>query len=230
MGDILKEISISRNASKEKYSIKVPKIKIAEPEDLSPEQLSIINNGLKNGVLYLFLDHDNSASTISAPLTTKQQDIIKLLNNTNKSLKEYDGLNHKACKLLKDDKRYCELREEYLELMKEAVRAGLLWHHLVHEFIYTYKALGDKEILRKIKRGWETDVQRPLTITDFSFINHLEKIAEYRIEGKSWPQIRQILMKHRIIKKITWQALRMKFKKAWEEAFKEVNKKPPPIP
>jgi hypothetical protein len=131
--------------------------------------------------------------------------------------------------LLKDNYNKLQI-QEHIEEIKIAVRAGLIWHPLVADFIYTRKALGSKEILRKIRRGWETGVKRPLTINGLKFRNRLEKIAEYREEGKTWEQIRRILMKGKIINKMSWQALQKKFEKAWEEEWKKVNKKPPPIP
>ncbi len=162
-----------------------------------------------------------------SPLSSKQKDIISELRDTLSHLENYNALSIEE---RYKDPEYRRLREQHLTDVKSAVTAGLIWHPLVSDFVYTHKALGNKEILRKIKRGWEAGVKRPLTITDLKFINRLEQIAEYRIKGKSWPQIRLVLMKSKIIKKMTWQALQKKFKKAWEEAFKKVNKKPPPIP
>ena len=53
MGDIINKIF--RGASKEKNSIKGPKVRIAGPEDLSHEQLNFINDELKKGILHHFL-------------------------------------------------------------------------------------------------------------------------------------------------------------------------------
>lgn len=197
MGDIINEILISRGAPKEKYSHKVPTVKILwEPQKFSS-------------------------------LSVKEKEIISLLRKTLIDLESYNALSIEE---RYKNSEYKKLRKQHLTDIKSAVSAGLIGHPLVSNYVYTHKALGSKEILRKIKRGWETGVKRALTITDLRFRNNLEKIAEYRIEGKSWPQIRRILMQKKIIVKMTPEALRKKFKKAWKEAWKKVNKNPPPIP
>lgn len=157
----------------------------------------------------------------STPLSPKQMDCISFLKKSMMDLKNYIDF---------DSDDYKRLWEQHLECISEVVRAGLIWHPLVSDFIYTHKALGSKEILRKIRRGWETGVKRPLTINDLQFRNRLEKIYKYRKEGKTWLQIRQTLMKRKFIKKMSWQALQKKFEKAWVEEWKKVNKKAPPIP
>jgi hypothetical protein len=167
------------------------------------------------------------ATILFPSLSSKQQDIISDLEGTLERFKKYDAL---SILTQKEHEHYEILKSQYVRDIKKAVQAGLIYHPLVFDIVYTHKILGNKEIIRKIKRGWEKGVKRPLTITDLRFINNLEKIAEYRIKGKSWPQIRRILMQRKIIVKMTWQALRKKFKKAWEEEFRKFNKKPPPIP
>ncbi|MDO9533405.1 MAG: hypothetical protein Q7O12_14940 [Deltaproteobacteria bacterium] len=217
MGEIINKIF--RGASKEKNSIKGLKVRIAGPEDLSPEQLNFINDELKKGVLHHFLVYgDSDPPKVSAKLSSKQQDIISLL-----------GRYVEPMNAIKEQKLRNDINEQSNDIL-EAVRAKLIWHPLVSDFIYTHKALGSKEILRKIKRGWETGVKRPLTINDLKFRNRLEEIFKYRKEGKTWLQIRRILMKGKIIKKMSWQALQKRFEKAWEEEWKKVNKKAPIIP
>lgn len=188
---------------KDKYPRRVPKVRMAGPQDLSPEQLNIVKSGLRKGVLYLFFVDENSTPKDSTLLTSKEQDIISLLEDTVRSLK---GLNP-------NDEYYWKLRNQLLKDMKEAVSAGLIWHPLVHEFVYTYRASGDKEILRRIKRGWEKGVKRPIEEKDVKFYVYLEKIEKYRSEGKTWPQIRRILMKRKVIGNITLEALRKKIAK-----------------
>ena len=148
-------------------------------------------------------------------LSTKQQDIISLLRNTLNELKCYDGLGIVDIERLVNDKdsRFNRLREQHLDDIARAVNAGLIWHPLVSDFVYTQKALGNKEILRKIKRGWETGVNRPLKYDDIEFKIYLDKIEEYRNAGKTWKQIRRLLMKRKIIGNISWQALRKKVAK-----------------
>ncbi|MCX5887940.1 MAG: hypothetical protein NTY36_00640 [Deltaproteobacteria bacterium] len=160
-------------------------------------------------------------------LSSKQIDIISLLIDTINSFESYETLSIEE---RYKNAGYTELLEQHRNEILEAVRAGLIWHPLVSEFVYTRKALGDKEYLRKIKRGWETGFKRPLTINDLKFINRLEKIAQYREESKTWPQIRQILMRKKIINKMSWQALQKKFEKAWIEEWEKVNKRAPFIP
>lgn len=137
----------------------------------------------------------------STRLSTKQMDIISLLKDSIIDLKNYNGFNQK---------NYQRFRKQYLESITEAVRAGLIWHPLVSEFIYTHKALGNKDILRQIKRGLEKGAKRCLKYDDIQFKNYLDKIKEYRNSGKTWKEIRRILMKRKIIGNISWQALRKK--------------------
>ncbi len=237
LGDLQNEMLISGGAPKEKYSRKVPKVRIARPEDLSPGQLNIIKDGLKKGKVYLFLVDENSAPpNNSAPLFRKQQIIIYNLEDSIKELEKYNELGiDELYRLLDDeDSHYNKLRKQHLKDISEAVSAGLIWHPLVFEFVHTYKALGDKEILRQIKRGWETGVKRPLTINNIKFESYLEKITKYRDEGKTWKVIRLNLMKRKIIGKITVPGLQKKYEKACEEAkapshFPLIVLIPPPL-
>lgn len=215
---------------REKHSIKVPKM--AGPEDLSPEQLNFINDGLKKGKLYLFfVDADSDPPKNPATLPSKQQDIISLLTRTRKDLNEYIGLNFH--RLGEQELRHIQrLREDYINSISEAVRAGLIWHPWVQDFVYSHRALGDKEILRRIKRGWETGTRRPIKPEDISFMIHFDTILNYRQNGKTWKEIRRILMKRKIIPKMSWQGLQRKVKKTWEVKWARVhpNKKAPPLP
>jgi hypothetical protein len=148
------------------------------------------------------------------PLSPKEYDIIIDLENSINSLKRYNKLSPKEVEKLSDDNYYKVQRQEHLEEISRAVRAGLIWHPLVCEFVYTHKSLREnKEILRRIKRGWEKGVRRPIKEKDINFINYLGRIQKYRSEGKTWPQIRRILMKRKIIPNISWQALREKVAK-----------------
>lgn len=198
---------------KGKHSIKVPKYRIARPEDLSLEQLNLINDGLKKGELYLILvDEGSDPPKNPATLPSKQQDIISDLTRTRKDLNEYIGLNFH--RLGEEEIRYIQrLREDYINLISEAVRAGLIWHPLVHEFVYTHRAFGDKQILRRIKRGWEKGTKRPIKEKDIKFYFYREKIEKYRSKGKTWLQIRRDLMKRKIISNISLQALQKKIAK-----------------
>jgi hypothetical protein len=200
MGDIINKILISRGAPKEKYALRVPTVKLVRPEE-------------------------------SKPLSRKQKIIIYDIEDSIKDIKNYNVLKREEIhRLLSDENSYYnQLRKEFFKDISHAIRAGLIWHPLVSDFIYTYKALGSKGILRKIRRGWETGIKRSLTINDLKFINRLEKIATYREEGETWEQIRRILIKGKIIKKMSWQALQKKFEKAWVEEWKKVNKKAPLI-
>jgi transposase-like protein len=201
LGDIRNETIISRGGPREKFSVNQPLVKVTYAEE-------------------------------QVPLTSKEQDIISELRDTLAELKSYDGLSIEQLKPFIKDKnsRFNKLEKQRIADISRAVRAGLIWHPLVSEFVYTQKALGNKTLLRTIKRGWETGVKRPVKLNDLQFINYLERIVQYREEGKTWQQIRRILMKRKIIKKMSWQALQKKFKKAWERQWKKVNKKAPPIP
>ena len=173
-------------------------------------------------------------------LSPRQMDIISLLIGPQGSitkLEKYRKIKQDEAALFVEnenyrriiDKAYEGLFQEHLENIAEAIRAGLIWHPLVSEFIYTYKVLGNKEILRTIKRGWETGVKRPIKMKDIRFMLHLDRIFEHRNEGKTWKELRRDLMKKKIIEKMTWQGLEKKVKKAWHIRWKKMGKKPPPI-
>lgn len=203
LGDEFNKILISRGASKEKYSLKAPKVEIMWWPRKFPR------------------------------LSPKQIDIISLLVGPEGSitkLKKYSGLKTEdEVKLLWKDETYNRLWEVHLENIAEAVRADLIWHPLVSEFIYTHKALGHKEELRDIKRGWETGVKRPIKIKDIGFMLYLDKIVEDRNAGKTWPQLRRTLMKRKIIRKMTWQGLAKKVIKAWQAKWQKTGRKAPPL-
>lgn len=186
LGDVFNEILISRGAPKEKFSAKQPSVKVAGHEK-------------------------------PPPLSTKQQDLLSLLKASVRDIENYinwDELSPEEInRIIKKDDNYKKLITTYLEDISEAVRIGLFWHPLVFEFVNTYKALGKKEILRAIKRGLETGVRRPIKEKDVKFVCYLDRIEKYRGEGKTWLQIRRILMKRKIIGNISWQALRKKVAK-----------------
>ena len=231
IGDIWNEILISHGAPKEKYSKKVRKVRMAGPQDLSPEQLNFINDGLKKEKVYLLLVDEHSAPRkISATLSSKQQDILSDLTKTRNAIDEYSGLKEDIDQLGEDEQPYIEmLRKEYFNDIIEAVRAGLIWHPLVFEFIYTYKVLGNKEILRAIKRGWETGVRRPIKEKDIMFRLYLDKIVKDRNAGKTWKELRRDLMKRKIIGKMSPQWLEKKVKKAWQTTWEKTGSKAPPL-
>jgi hypothetical protein len=202
IGGILNKILISRGASKEKYPLEVPTVPVERPEE-------------------------------SAPLSIRQQEALSLLDISITDInnyREWEKLGSNEIKQITEkDKNYKRLRKQLIKDISKAIRLGLIWHPLVSDFIYTYKAIGDKELLREIKGGFGTNVKRPLTITDLKFRNCLDEIAEL-IESKTWPQIRLILLKDKIIKDMSCEALKKKFEKAWEEEWRKFNKKAPLIP
>jgi hypothetical protein len=207
LGEILTKILLSRGGSREKYGKKVTKFRRAWPEDLSPEQLNFINNGLKKGILYSFLiSEDNDRPESAATLTKKQKDIISMINWY--SINKYNGISDGDISTFID-----RIWEDFFNDIKKAVRLELIWHPIVYDFVFTYVAFGNKEVIRKIRRGWEKSVKRPIKESDLLLYNYLDKIDEYRADGKSWRVIRRILMKRRIIGNISVQALKKKVAK-----------------
>lgn len=198
LGSIFNKILISRGAPKKKYSIKVPTTKIVRQEE-------------------------------STHLLLKQQDVLSLLNASARDIRNYKNWSDlrpvEIIQITEEDVDYKRLRALLLKDITESIRIGLIWSAFISEFVFTYKALGKKDLIRRIKRGWETNVKRINR-----FMLHLDKIYEYRLLGKTWPQIRQTLMRRKIIKKMTWQALQKKFIKAWEARWAKVNQEAPPIP
>lgn len=170
---------------------------------------------------------------ICQPLSTKQQDILSLLRDSTKSLKNYKEWSKlrpdEIDLIIKEDKHYIKLRMQYLKDISEAIKNGLITQPLVHNFFYTYVVTGNKEILRLIKRGLETIADRPIKQKDVMFNIHLDKIVAARNAGKTWKELRRDLMKRKIIEKMSWQALEKKVKKAWRRKWNRRGKKPPPI-
>lgn len=118
-------------------------------------------------------------------------------------------------RLSEDERCYVErLRKDYFNDILEAVRAGLIWHPRVYDLVYTHRALGNKEMLRQIKRGWETGVERPLTENDIKFENNIDKITRWKAEGKTWKEVRRNLMKLKIIGKMSLPGLQKKYERA----------------
>jgi hypothetical protein len=79
--------------------------------------------------------------------------------------------------------------------------------------------------MRCINRGWETGVNRPLTIDDIRFESQVDNITKYREQGNTWKEILEILEENGIIAKMSWQGLQKKYRKACEKP-----KTPPHIP
>jgi uncharacterized protein YfkK (UPF0435 family) len=198
LGDIFNEILIRGGSPKKTYSTKVPRPKIVRPEELT----------------HLFI---------------KQKEALSLLNSSIRDIRNYKNWNElepeEITQIIEEDENYKSRQQQLFEDLLRAIRLGLIWHPWVSEFIFTYETLGNKELLRKINRRWETGVKR---INRFMF--YLYEIYEYRLSGKTWPWIRKNLMKKKIIKKITCTGLQKKFKKAWEARWARFNKKAPPIP
>lgn len=145
----------------------------------------------------------------------QQQDTISLLRQSIKGLSKYAKLTPDEFDHLEENDRlkYYKRVEEHIKTIAEAIRRGLFGHPLVSNFVHLYKVRGNKKVLRKIKRGLEKDVNRPLKDKDIKFKLYLDKIEEYQNAGKTWKEIRRILMKRKIIGNITLEALRKKVAK-----------------
>ncbi|MGO8761383.1 MAG: hypothetical protein ACLP2P_15480 [Desulfobaccales bacterium] len=220
LGDLHNEMLISRGATMEKYSKKTTKYRLAMPEELSSKHLKFINDGLREGVLYVFIKRDDDIPNIKGytPLSPKQANIILDIEDNIMSFENDRSIQE-------DVDIYKRKIDEYITELSRAIRAGLIWHPLIYHTIYTHKALGNKEILRCIKRSWETGVKRPLTIDDIRFESQIDNIKKYRAEGKTWKEILGILKENGIIAKMSLQGLQKKYRKACEEP-----KTPPHIP
>ena len=173
---------------------------------LSPRQMDIIS---------LFIGPEGSITKLNKYRELKQVEAALFIDNEN-----YEGT---------EDETYEALFEEHIENVAEAIRVGLIWHPLISEFLYTYRTLGNKNILRKIKRGLETGIKRPIKMKDIRFILYLNKIVERRNEGETWKELRRDLMKRNIIEKMTWQGLEKKVKETWRKRWEKIGKEPPPI-
>ena len=151
------------------------------------------------------------------PLSTKQQDALSLLKDSISDMENYvkwgelstDEINQ----IMKEDKQYKQIRAQLMKDIRRAIRLELIWHPLVYEFLDTNKALGNKDLIREIQKGWEIDVKRPHKYKDIKFIINHPIIERWRNEGKIWKEIRRELMKRKVIGNITLEALRKKIMK-----------------
>ena len=161
------------------------------------------------------------------PLFPKQVDLISLILDT---IRDYESYKNLSMEERFTNPKFIAIVEQQRNDIIKAVKAGLLWHPLVSNYFYTRKALGDKEFFRKIKRGWEKGVRRPIKYEDIGLILNLDKIYQYRKDGKTWKEIRRLLMKRKIIGQISEEGLKKKVKSAWKAKSARWNKKVPLIP
>jgi uncharacterized protein (DUF2225 family) len=175
----------------------------------------------------------NSNPDFPLPLSTKQQDALSLLEDSIRNIENYkkwvELSFEEIDRIIREDENYKRLRKQHLKDLSKAISLDLIWHPLVYEFINTYKNVGNKEIIRKIKRGWEKNVKRPIKIKDIGFMLYLDKIVEHRYAGKTWKEIRRDLMKRKIIGKISLQGIEKKIKKTWHDKWEKTGRKAPPL-
>lgn len=207
LGDLWRERRISMGAPQEKCPQPI-RYRLARPEELSPEQLNFVKEGLKRKVLYLFLKKkDEPIIKVNPwPLSSTESDFVDDIKALAEKIRN---------QVSGDDNIHENMIEEYFKEIANAINKQLLWHPIIFNIIYSHKALGNKEILRFIKRGWETGVSRPLEGHDIDFnLYCVDKIAKERRKGVPWKTIRRNLMKKKRIPKMTRQALQKRYKKA----------------
>ena len=151
------------------------------------------------------------------PLSTKQQDALSLLEDSIRDIEKYkkwDELSFDEIdRITREDENYKRLRKQHLKDISKAIDLSLIWHPLVYEFVNTYKAVGNKEILRATKRGLETRVKRPIKAKNVNFISNISKIERWMNKGKTLKEIRLELRKRKVIGNITLEAIRKKIVK-----------------
>jgi hypothetical protein len=159
----------------------------------------------------------NSNNIFLSPLSIQQQDALSLLRNSIRDIENYDKWKDLSTdeinRIMKEDKKYKQVRDQLIKDIKRAIRLELIWHPLVYEFLDTHKSLGNKELIREIKNVWEIDVKRPHKYKNIKFISNIHIIERWRNEGKIWKEIRRELMKRKIIGNITLEAFRKKIMK-----------------
>jgi hypothetical protein len=155
----------------------------------------------------------NKAGTLSP----KKRKIIENFNDILEIAKEYDGYTFEEIERFKDDPAINEIFSDYQKVLFKAIRADLHNHPIVAisnpsliftwrgtsspliellrvksillDWIITHRRLGDKKLLRKVKRGLEVGVNRPLNERKVELKNAVEELRLRKKEVETPPDM-----------------------------------------
>jgi hypothetical protein len=117
------------------------------------------------------------------------------------AIERLESFNEAALKLPLAPKRLKELRKLVTNLDRAvltAQRRGLASDPRVTDRLRTLRAVGDRETLRRARRGLEKGVRRPLSVHD---LDVFQEISDLIASGKysNWEKIRRALTGRKII-------------------------------
>ena len=96
-------------------------------------------------------------------MTPRQQRTLDELREAHSTLRRYDGW---CLKKIEADEFFPAVLEEYDRAVGTAIRAGLMDHPEVSPWLTAHRALGQRHLLRKTRKGLETGVERPQALSD----------------------------------------------------------------
>jgi hypothetical protein len=118
-------------------------------------------------------------------IIARQRNILQQLEDFEENFKNYDKRSAEEMENLVKDEAFAQMFNEYQELIIKAIRARLDEHPLAEDKIkkylkrraHLYRKMGQRDLLRRVKRCLETGVKRPLTEKQVKLLN---AVAELR--------------------------------------------------
>lgn len=144
-------------------------------------------------------------------LSMKQRKILEELKDNLEIVNDYHGYTFEKIEIFKKDPDVNEIFTDYQNILFKSIRANLHNHPLVPtefknlllEWRYTYERLGNKELLRKVIRGFEVGVKRPLTKEDAKLKVAIEELRlGMDVEPPSEKDDNNVLTLGEILKKV----------------------------
>jgi hypothetical protein len=118
------------------------------------------------------------------PLTPREQDILEQIDGLRAKLKEFDHRPAEEIDQRVKDEAIAQIFHEYHDYILKAIRARLDEHPLVEEEIRDFledridwlKEMGQRDYLRRARRGLEAGVKRPLSQKQAELLNAVEEL------------------------------------------------------
>ena len=120
---------------------------------------------------------------------TKQHVIVLEFEEAAKAMARWG--NKSACHIKENQEQYIEDRRDYEKAIGRAIRLGLLEFPDVKLWLADRRSLGERDILRKVKKGLETGTSRPLSKEGFWVKYHAIRLYE---KGRKPEEIRRNLI------------------------------------
>ena len=96
-------------------------------------------------------------------MTPRQQRVLDEVREASLAVRRYEDWTPDK---IEADEFFAAVLEEYDRAIGAALRAGFKDHPLVSPWLTAHKALGQRDLLRRLQKGLETGVRRPSKFAD----------------------------------------------------------------